>query len=78
MEFGERIIVGGFRMSPDDFKFIISRFDKIEKKMEEKFQVVDDKIDTLLKFKWQIIGGSIVTSFFITFLFNMFKIFKGG
>ena len=35
---------------------------------------IDKKVDNLLKFKWQIIGGSLVGSAFLTILFQLFVI----
>ena len=42
-------------MSSDLLEYIIQRLEKI-----------DGKVDKLLEFKWQIIGGSAVISVFVT------------
>lgn len=31
------------------------------------------KIDQLLEFKWQIVGGSVVLSFLVSLAFNLFE-----
>ena len=32
----------------------------------ERINRIDGKVDKLLAFKWQVVGGSIVTSIFLT------------
>jgi len=36
-----------------------------------KFDKLDKKVDQIIKFKWQIIGGSLVASFVITAFFQI-------
>lgn len=46
--------------------YLISRVDGMEMKIER----VEDKIDSLLQFKWQVVGGAITLSAIITFGFQ--------
>lgn len=32
----------------------------------ERVEKIDDKVDKLLQFKWQIVGGSVALSVFVT------------
>lgn len=50
----------------------------IVEKMESDISRIDAKVDKLLEFKWQIIGGSVVASLVITGVaqFIMFVIKK--
>lgn len=52
------------------------RFDKIDGEIHAKFNSIETKIDTLLKFKWQIISGATVVSVIVTVIFQV--IFKGA
>lgn len=38
----------------------------------DRIEKIDDKVDKLLQFKWQIIGGSVVMSLFLTIAINVF------
>jgi hypothetical protein len=40
--------------------------DRLENKVDEKIDAVLVKVDHLIKFKWQIIGGSAVVSFIVS------------
>jgi len=42
---------------------------------DARFDNIETKIDTLLKFKWQIISGATVVSIFVSVAFQL--IFKG-
>ena len=44
-------------------------------KTDERFDKVEKKLDEVLKFKWQIVGGSVVMSFLITLAFHVCMIF---
>jgi len=48
-------------MSNELLEYIIQRIEKI-----------DGKVDKLLEFKWQIIGGSAVVSVVVTFAIQIF------
>ena len=37
--------------------------DKFKEEVKEDFSLVNEKLDSVLKFKWQIMGGTVVTSF---------------
>lgn len=52
--------------------YLISRMGTIESKIES----VDEKVDSLLKFKWQIVGGGITLSAIITFGFQLLDLFS--
>lgn len=47
------------------------KFDKVE----QRFDRLEGKIDTLLMFKWQIIGGSAVLSIVVAFIFQLLSTF---
>ena len=53
-----------------DEKLIDYLIDRIEK--------IDEKVDRLLQFKWQIIGGSVVLSAIITVSIQIFMVYQGG
>lgn len=44
----------------------------------KKFEAVDKKLDSLIAFRWQIIGGSLVASSLLTIALNVLIIFLGG
>lgn len=47
--------------------------------LEQRLASLDSKVDQLLRFKWQIIGGSLVASVFITATLQLiFSISKHG
>ena len=52
------------------------RFDKIEL----RFDAIDKNLGEILKFKWQIVGGSVALSVLMTLLFQVVIYFssKGG
>jgi len=52
------------------------RLDQLDKEIGAKFDKIESKIDTLLKFKWQIISGATVASFLVTLVVQL--IFKGN
>jgi hypothetical protein len=43
----------------------------------DRIEKIDEKVDRLLQFKWQIIGGSVVLSAIITFAIQLAMIYKG-
>jgi tetrahydromethanopterin S-methyltransferase subunit G len=44
--------------------------DKIDK-VDERVSRIEDKVDQLLAFKWQIIGGSVIMSLIVTFFIQL-------
>jgi hypothetical protein len=44
----------------------------------ERFRMIEEKIDRLLAFKWQIIGGSLVASLVLTGICNALFLIFGG
>ena len=42
-----------------------------------RIERMDNKIDELLRFKWQIIGGSVLFSVFITLIIQVLTIYGG-
>jgi hypothetical protein len=50
--------------------------DQLLQYLIQRVEKMDDKIDTLLKFKYQIIGGSIVLSVIASLITQV--IFNGG
>lgn len=44
----------------------------------KKFEAVDKKLDSLIAFRWQIIGGSLVASSLLTIALNVLIIVLGG
>ena len=52
------------------------RFDKIEL----RFDAIDKNLSEILKFKWQIVGGSVALSVLMTLFFQVVIYFssKGG
>jgi hypothetical protein len=48
------------------FEFLKQDLDAIRTEMREDFIRVNGKIDELISFKWQIIGGSLVVSAFLS------------
>ena len=43
------------------FDILDRKIDKVETKLES----LEEKIDALLSFKWQIVGGTLVVSFIV-------------
>lgn len=48
---------------------------RLDDKVESRFEVINEKLDTLLRFKWQIIGGSVVVSLVITTLVQVLSLY---
>jgi hypothetical protein len=44
--------------------------DKIDK-VDTRVGRIEDKVDQLLAFKWQIIGGSVIMSLIVTFFIQL-------
>jgi hypothetical protein len=45
----------------------------------QKFEKLEAKVDQILQFKWQIVGGSVVLSVLVTLAIQLgIVIFKGG
>lgn len=47
------------------------RIDDSNENNNRRFDTLDEKVDSLLKFKWQIFGASAVVTLIITFVFQM-------
>ena len=47
-------------------------------KTDERFDKLEYKIDKILEFKWQIIGGAVGISGLIGLVVNLFFNIKGG
>ena len=45
--------------------------EKLDKKVDSGFENLEEKMDALLKFKWQIMGGSVVASTFFGLLIQI-------
>lgn len=54
--------------------YVISHTDKKFDLIEERFGDLEKKLDSILQFKWQVVGGSIAISFMVTLLFNVLMI----
>jgi len=52
-------------MEPD------GKFDYFIEQTNMRLRLIDNKLDDLLKFKWQIIGGSVLLSIVVTFAFQV-------
>lgn len=46
----------------------------IVEKMETDIRRIDEKVDRLLQFKWQVVAGGVVVSAFITILVQILSI----
>ena len=44
---------------------------RIEEKFDEQSAKIEGKVDQLLEFKWQIVGGSVVGSIIVTVLIQI-------
>lgn len=42
--------------------------------METKIDKIDDKLDSLLKFKWQVIGGALTIQVIVAGAFQIFQV----
>lgn len=58
-------------MDPQAFDLLMKKFEDIEGKISE----VENKVDALLAFKWQIIGGSVLLSIILTAVINIAALF---
>lgn len=54
--------------------YVISHTDKKFDVIEERLGDLEKKMDSMLQFKWQVVGGSIAISFMVTLLFNILTI----
>lgn len=61
-----------FLMNAKLSDYVIQRLDYQDRKMES----IEKKVDSLLKFKWQVVGGGIALSAFITFAFQTIQFFS--
>lgn len=60
-------------MEADDLKYIVGRMDQMENKFDAKLEKMESKIDTLLQFKWKIVGGSVILSLLLTVALRFVK-----
>lgn len=58
-------------MDDHTFELMMKKFDDID----EKFRGVDSKLDTLLEFKWKIVGSTILASLILTVVINGIQIY---
>lgn len=58
-------------MDDHTFELMMKKFDDID----EKFKNVDSKLDTLLEFKWKIVGSTILASLILTVVINGIQIY---
>ena len=49
----------------DIFEFYVTETNKKLEKMDERFDKVDKKLDSLISFKWKIVGGASITFLFL-------------
>ena len=52
----------------EKFNYFMNRTEKDIDELKESHARLHEKVDTLLKFKWQIVGGGVFISFIITVL----------
>jgi len=57
-------------MDSQAFQLLMSKLSEQDKRFDE----IDQKIDVLLRFKWQIIGGSVILSTVITVVIQIISI----
>lgn len=50
------------KLGRDLIEYFIIQTNKKFESLDQKFDQIDLKLETLLKFKWQIVGGSVVMS----------------
>lgn len=50
------------------------RIDDSNENNNRRFDTLDEKVDSLLKFKWQIFGASAVVTLIITFVFQILSV----
>ena len=55
-------------MSQDLIQYLEKRIDKLETKLDSHANKVQDKLDDLYKFRWQIVGMSGLASVVLTIL----------
>ena len=63
------------------FEWLKQDLDNFKKDVKEDFAGVNGKLDTLLEFKWKIVGGTVLASLILTVIFNIAQIYyqsKGG
>ena len=59
-------------MEQNLFEWLKNDIEKVDRKVD----LVDSKIDEILSFKWQIVGGSVVMSAIIGICIQIFLAFK--
>jgi hypothetical protein len=57
-------------MDPIVFKLLNEKIDKID----EKTDSIEAKVDTLLEFKWKVVGGTILASLLLTGAFKILEL----
>lgn len=45
---------------------------ELAKYLIQRIESIDVKVDELLKFKWQVVGGSVLLSAFLTILLQIY------
>jgi hypothetical protein len=52
-------------------QYLKERIESIDKKGDDRFDVLNGKIDSLIAFKWKITGGALAISVIVTLLFQI-------
>lgn len=65
--------LGGF-MDNELVAMINRRIDDSNDNNNRRFDTLEDKVDSLLKFKWQIFGASAVVTLIVTFVFQLLSV----
>lgn len=66
----------GTKMSSEKLiDYLKEDLQRLDDKVESRFDVVNEKLDTLLEFKWQIVGGSIVVSLVISVIVQVLSLY---
>ena len=54
------------------------KFDRLEEKVDDRFKTLDGKMDTILRTKYKIVGGTVAASLILTGLFQVIAFLNKG
>ncbi len=61
-------------MDSEIIELINKRIDDANSNSNRRFDALEEKVDSILKFKWQIFGGVAAITFIITVAFQMLSL----
>ncbi len=62
----DNIVQDNQKMKYSETDRVIGRLEQFHKETEKRLSLIEDKLDKLFVFKWQIVGGAAVISIFFS------------